>query len=269
MKNTCLSPRPGQPGASELPPFPEAWAAVLPGSAVKNALSLREQIYGAAPSACRVFPPAPQVFRALDLTPPENLRAVILGQDPYPTFGHANGLCFSVAPDVSPLPPSLRNIFREYAACFDFPPPSCGDLSLWAKRGALLLNAVLTVPEGQPNGHRRKGWQALTDAVLQACLRLPGPTVFLLWGREAQTIFQRAADAVRGQSAATGSNPKNTAEKIGESAVLPEKYALRSSHPSPLGAARPCGDTPAFLGSRPFSRANELLGERAIDWRLP
>lgn len=277
------------PAIPDLPPFPPKWAEKLPQKITENALRLRNTLYIPCSTATRVFPPAPQVFRAMALTTPDNLRAVILGQDPYPTFGHANGLCFSVAPDVRPLPPSLRNIFREYTDCLGFPTPSCGDLTPWAKQGILLLNTVLTVPEGCPNGHQRIGWQSLTDAILQICLCLPGPTVFLLWGREAQNSFQRAVNAVNTASMKQASLspvnpllqnipdstplkacfPKHDSNIVGAVEVLPGKYALRSSHPSPLGASRPCGDAPAFLGSRPFSQTNALLGEMAVNWRLP
>ena len=220
---------------------PERWRRVLSREVVT------------AGNGAAVFPE--RIFRALELTPPEDVRAVILGQDPYPTPGHANGLCFSVNPDVSPLPRSLGNIFREYTADLGYPTPSCGDLTPWASRGVLLLNAVLTVDAGHPNSHRKLGWHAVTDAVLRTCLELPQPVVFLLWGREAQSAYQRTAASM-------------TEPSDGEAVPL-DKYALRSSHPSPLGASKPCGDSPAFLGSRPFSGANRLLGTAAVDWRLP
>lgn len=254
-----FSPRSDFPQVPEtdLPPFPAAWMEVLPRNITEKALELRETV-----CAPRVYPPASRVFRALDLTSPDAVRVVILGQDPYPTLGHADGLCFSVDSNIWPLPPSLRNIFREYSDCLGFPSPSCGNLAPWAKNGVLLLNAILTVPDGRPNGHRRAGWQPLTDAVLQACLRLPDPMVFLLWGKEAQKTFQRAASRVT-PAVGDGTIRKPDVE------VLPGKYVLCSSHPSPLGASRACGNAPAFLGSRPFSRANDLLGNRAVFWKLP
>ena len=233
--------------------IPDAWAAVLTPDALSSAgraLASVEALRGDAlrGTGPEIFPPAGTVYRALDRTPPETVRVVILGQDPYPTPGHADGLAFSVRPDVSPLPRSLGNVFREYGSDLGYAPPSCGDLSPWAGRGILLLNTVLTVPAGTPNGHRRLGWQGLTAGIVRACLDLDAPVVFLLWGRDAQTAFGRAA---------------------GPGPLPPGKWTIRSSHPSPLGAGRPCGDTPPFLGSRPFSTAARLLGDRAPDWRLP
>lgn len=185
-----------------------------------------------------VLPPAAQVFAALQATPPEAVRAVILGQDPYPTPGQAHGFAFSVAP-ATPLPKSLKNIFRELHDDLGIA-RSDGDLRGWAAQGVLLLNAVLTVPAGVTDGHKALGWQRLTHEILQS---LSGqPRAFLLWGRKAQ---QTAA-------AITGA----------------DHLRITSSHPSPLGAhARP----DPFFGSRPFSRVNRWLearGECPIDWAL-
>ena len=234
------------------------WVDHLPAAAWETAARLWADTAGDG-----VFPPRDQVFRALALTPPEAVRVVILGQDPYPTAGHANGLCFSVNPDVSPLPPSLRNILKEYTADLGFPAPRNGDLSPWAGRGVLLLNAVLTVPEGTPGGHRRLGWQTVTAAVLEACLALPQSVVFLLWGRDAQAAYDRALSHMETRTGG-GAPPES-----GRVSSAGSKFALRSSHPSPLGAGKPCGGSPHFLGSRPFSSANALLGADAVDWRLP
>ena len=298
------------------PVFPKSWAEILPPEVVLDAENLVESIYTLHtetecgetrnPAGCaqpkppdggprnlsdsppRILPPRHQVFRALDLTPPQAVRAVILGQDPYPSAGHANGLAFSVLPHIKPFPPSLRNIFREYSACFQLPIPTSGDLTPWAERGVLLLNAVLTVREGKPGSHRRQGWQRVTEAVLQACLRLGGPVVFLLWGRDAQTAFDRSAASCGmdvmldnftvesfGKIETFCTERVLTSKNTCESKLHPAAgdgggmYVLRSSHPSPLGAAKPCGASPPFLGSRPFLRANALLGGQAIDWRLP
>jgi uracil-DNA glycosylase len=185
----------------------------------------------------RPWLPGPgRVFAALEATPPDAVRAVILGQDPYPTPGHANGLAFSVAPGV-PLPRSLANIVAEVAADTGTRPAD-GDLSRWARQGVLLLNTVLTVPAGASAGHAALGWQDLADQVLS---RLDDtPRAFLLWGAPAQ----RAARGL----------------------AHPAHLILRSSHPSPLSHRATA--TP-FTGSRPFSRVNDWLtrrGEAPISW---
>jgi uracil-DNA glycosylase len=180
-----------------------------------------------AAEARPVLPPAPARFAALALTPPEAVRVVILGQDPYPTPGHAHGLAFSVEPDVRPLPRSLRNIFAEMrddlGAC-----PATGDLRPWARQGVLLLNTCLTVPAGEAGGHARLGWQRLAEEVLA---EVSGrPTAFLLWGGQAQALRAHL--------------------RAGEHLVI------ETAHPSPLSARR------GFFGSRPFGRVNAWLGAR-------
>lgn len=185
----------------------------------------------------RPIRPAPEhVFAALELTQPEDVRVVILGQDPYPTPGHAHGLAFSVEPHVRPLPRSLVNMFREMEDDQGGARTS-GDLRDWARQGVLLLNTALTVPEGQVDGHRRIGWQHLTAQVLDRVVERP--TAFVLWGKRAQEVAARAV----------------TCEE--------PHLMIRSAHPSPLSARR------GFFGSRPFGRVNDWLaarGERPIDW---
>ncbi|PRX35151.1 Uracil-DNA glycosylase [Meinhardsimonia xiamenensis] len=180
--------------------------------------------------------PAPdRVYAALRLTPPEAVRVVILGQDPYPTPGHANGLAFSVNPDVAPLPRSLANIFRELGEDIGAV-PGTGDLSGWARQGVLLINTALTVPAGEAGGHARLGWARLVADVLGALDR--APRAFLLWGRQAQQV-----------AAARLANP--------------DHLRIETAHPSPLSARR------GFFGSRPFSRVNDWLvsrGEAPINW---
>lgn len=187
----------------------------------------------------RYLPAGPNVLRAFTF-PFDSVRVLIVGQDPYPTPGHAVGLSFSVAADVRPLPRSLANIFDEYTADLGFPQPSCGDLTPWAQRGVLLLNRVLTVRPSNPASHRGKGWELVTECAIRALAERPQPLVAILWGRDASTLkpMLAAGDCV----------------------------AIESPHPSPLSASR------GFFGSRPFSRANDLLKERGadpIDWRLP
>ena len=189
----------------------------------------------------RYLPAGRNVLRAFTF-PFDGVRVLIVGQDPYPTPGHAVGLSFSVAADVRPLPRSLENIFSEYRSDLGYPPPSCGDLTPWAERGVLLLNRVLTVRPGNPASHRGKGWEAVTECAIRALASRPQPLVAILWGRDAATL-----------------KPMLTA---GGSHVA----TIDSVHPSPLSAQR------GFFGSRPFSRANALLadmGADPVDWRLP
>lgn len=195
-----------------------------------------------------VYPPAP--LRALEVTPLHAVRVVILGQDPYHGPGQAEGLAFSVAPGVKP-PPSLRNIFKEIARDSALPPASVvvagsGSLLGWAQQGVLLINACLTVEQGQPGCHAGQGWEVLTDAIVGAVAARPGPVVFMLWGAHAQAK-QALIAAVGAQQQA-------------------EHLVLTSNHPSPLSALRP----PApFIGCGHFSQANRFLqqqGESAIAW---
>lgn len=187
----------------------------------------------------RYLPAGENVLRAFTF-PFDEVRILIVGQDPYPTPGHAVGLSFSVGEGVRPLPRSLENIFAEYASDLGYPPPSCGDLTPWAKRGVMLLNRVLTVQPGNPASHRGKGWEAVTECAIRALVDRRKPMVAILWGRDASTLKPMLA---------------------GQDCV-----AIESPHPSPLSASR------GFFGSRPFSRANELLtqmGAEPVDWRLP
>ncbi|MFE3258993.1 uracil-DNA glycosylase [Nocardia sp. NPDC059091] len=183
------------------------------------------------------LPKGENVLRAFQ-RPFDKVRVLIVGQDPYPTPGHPVGLSFSVAPDVSPIPRSLSNIYSEYSKDLGFPTPSNGDLSPWCDQGVLMLNRVLTVQPGQPASHRGKGWEAVTEQAIRALVARDQPLVAILWGRDASTLKPML-----------GSTPY-----------------IESVHPSPLSASR------GFFGSRPFSRTNELLGTLGaapVDWRLP
>ena len=187
----------------------------------------------------RYLPAGPNVLRAFTF-PFADVRVLIVGQDPYPTPGHAVGLSFSVAPDVRPLPRSLANIFTEYTSDLGLPQPSSGDLTPWAQRGVMLLNRVLSVRPGSPASHRGQGWEAVTECAIRALAARDTPLVAILWGRDASTLTPM---------------------------LVPDRCAvIESAHPSPLSASR------GFFGSRPFSRANELLagmGADPVDWRLP
>jgi uracil-DNA glycosylase len=216
----------------------EGWAAALEPVA-PNVAAMGEFLRAEIAAGHRYLPEGPNVLRAFTF-PFDQVRVLIVGQDPYPTPGHAVGLSFSVAPEVRPLPRSLDNIFAEYGKDLGFPAPTTGDLSPWAERGVMLLNRVLTVRPGTPASHRGKGWEAVTECAIRALVARQQPLVAVLWGRDASTL-------------------KPWLE--GEDCV-----AIESPHPSPLSASR------GFFGSRPFSRANELLekmGAEPIDWRLP
>jgi uracil-DNA glycosylase len=185
----------------------------------------------------RYLPSGENVLRAFK-QPFAGVRVLIVGQDPYPTPGHAVGLAFSVAPDVRRLPASLVNIFREYSDDLGFPTPATGDLTPWSERGVLLLNRVLTVQPGKPGSHRGKGWEEVTDQAIRALAAREVPLVAILWGRDARTLAP----------------------------LLTGVPTIESAHPSPYSAAN------GFFGSRPFSRANQLLeqeGAELIDWKLP
>lgn len=214
------------------------WAAAL--APVAERVSAMGEFLRAEIAEGRGYLPAGQnVLRAFTF-PFSSVRVLIVGQDPYPTPGHAMGLSFSVAPDVRPLPRSLANIFTEYASDLGHPVPTTGDLTPWAQRGVMMLNRVLTVQPGTPASHRGKGWEAVTECAIAALVARPEPLVAVLWGRDAATL-----------------KPMLTGERC---------MTIESVHPSPLSASR------GFFGSRPFSRANQLLaqvGAEAIDWRLP
>ncbi len=185
-----------------------------------------------------VYPSQEQVFEAFSLTPPEAVRVVILGQDPYHEPGQAHGLAFSVQPGVK-LPPSLVNIYKERESDLGIPPSSCGDLTHWAKQGVFLLNSVLTVEQGKANSHKDFGWQRFTDQVVEAIAELPQPVAFVLWGAQAQ------------KKAAMASHSPYP------------RLVLQSPHPSPLSAYR------GFFGSKPFSKINAFLrehGEPELQW---
>ena len=198
------------------------------------------------------LPAGANVLRAFTY-PFEAVRVLIVGQDPYPTPGHAVGLSFSVAPDVRPLPRSLANIFTEYTADLGYPQPANGDLTPWSQRGVMLLNRVLTVRPGTPASHRGKGWEAVTECAIRALAARDEPMVAILWGRDASTL-KPMLDGSGGQ--------ERSDSGIGHSRCV----AIESPHPSPLSASR------GFFGSRPVSRANQLLAEMGaepVDWRLP
>lgn len=198
-----------------------------------------------------IYPPQDAILRALELTPPDGVRVVILGQDPYHEPGQAMGLSFSV-PEGQRIPPSLRNVYKELAADLGCEPPATGDLTGWARQGVLLLNTTLTVREHAANSHAGLGWQVLTNYLVRRTVELPQPICYLAWGRHAASLVNQAVEDARAMGTLAGS-----------------KLVLASTHPSPLSANRAGGGLVPFMGSRPFSRANEFLtshGEAPIAW---
>ncbi len=227
---------------TEAETIPESWRGVLadvlaaPEAEQLDAFLTAEEARGKA-----IYPPRGTRLAALALTPLDQVKVVILGQDPYHGPGQAHGLSFSVQGGVR-VPPSLANIYKELAADLGLPIPAHGNLTHWAKQGVLLLNAALTVEDGLPASHQGRGWEAITDAVVAAVAAKADPCVFLLWGSHAQKKARAVAD-------------------LNHSRHL----VLTAPHPSPLSAHR------GFLGSRHFSQANAFLeaqGRGPIDWRV-
>lgn len=218
---------------------PKAWSSALLVPELDKVWHNLEESLAAGRKLEGFLPPERFVFRAMQLTPPNAVKVVVLGQDPYHGPGQAEGLSFSVPVGIK-TPPSLRNIFKELAADLGVPIPAHGNLVAWADRGVLLLNTVLTVEPGSPLSHKGLGWESITAHALRYVAELPGPRAFLLWGAGAA---QHAAGLDPGRH-----------------------LAVVSAHPSPLSAYR------GFFGSRPFSRVNTFLRSNRvpeIDWSLP
>lgn len=215
--------------------FDAGWAAALaPVQPELDAIGRRLEEDERA--GIEVLPRQENILRAFT-APLDDVRVLIVGQDPYPTPGHSIGMAFAVEPDVRPLPRSLANIYRELTDDLGTPPPVSGDLSPWTGNGVLLLNRVLTVRAGESGSHRRIGWENVTDRAIRTLVERDAPLVAILWGRDAQAL-----------TPLLGTTP-----------------IVASAHPSPLSASR------GFFGSRPFSRANELLkqqGAEPVDWSL-
>ena len=214
-----------------------SWVPVLDPER-ETLASLGEFLRAESAGGHRWLPAGGNILRAFTV-PLDSVRVLIVGQDPYPTPGHAVGLSFSVSPETRPLPRSLQNIHRELVDDIGVARPSNGDLSPWTQSGVMLLNRVLTVRAGEPGSHRGKGWEQVTDAAIRGLVSRPDqPLVAILWGRDAQTLAP----------------------------LLEDTPSIASAHPSPMSADR------GFFGSRPFSRANALLAELGADpveWALP
>lgn len=215
---------------------PTAWKSHLRNAIAAPSFTQLEQFVDAEWASATVFPPKPQVFAALELTKPEDVRIVLLGQDPYPTKGNANGLAFSVTRDVK-IPASLKNVFTALHRERGLPVPTHGDLTAWASRGMLLLNTVLTVREKTPQSHQKKGWEAFTTEVLRVVAAQPHTVVFLCLGKPAQKLY----------------------ESLGTSQPM-----VAAPHPSPLNGS-------AFVDhvvkEKSFTRVEELLGA-SFDWSV-
>ncbi len=212
------------------------WAEALRPAAA--ALERAEAFCDAEDAAGHTYlPERARVLRAFS-RPLADVRVLLVGQDPYPTAGHPVGLAFSVAPDVRPVPRSLRNVYVELESDLQIPPAEHGDLTAWFEQGVLLLNRVLTVAPGRSGSHRRRGWEQVTQRAIEALVERDGPLVAVLWGADARKLAP----------------------------LLGHVPVVESAHPSPLSARS------GFFGSRPFSRVNDLLvaqGAAPVDWRLP
>lgn len=222
----------------------DSWKTPLAGEFAQPYMAaLKEFLIGEKANGKRIHPAGSEWFRALDLTPLDEVRVVILGQDPYHGPGQAHGLCFSVRPGVA-VPPSLNNIYKEIESDLGIAPVPHGHLEHWATQGVLLLNSVLTVEQHRAASHRGQGWERFTDAVIRLVNDRRTPVVFMLWGSYAQ----QKADFV------------DSIDKGGRHLVL------KAPHPSPLSAHR------GFFGCRHFSKANAFLESKSlapIDWALP
>lgn len=223
-------------------PIPESWQPVLePVLATAEARQLGEFLVAEEQAGKQIYPPRGCRLKALELTPLDKVKVVILGQDPYHGPGQAMGLCFSV-PEGVKIPPSLVNIYKELEADLGVARADHGDLSKWARQGVLLLNNTLTVEAAKAGSHAKRGWDAITDACVAAVAARDEPSVFILWGSHAQAKAKRIAGLREGPHC-----------------------VIESPHPSPLSAHR------GFFGSKPFSRTNAFLsdhGREAIDWAL-
>jgi uracil-DNA glycosylase len=236
----ATSPEP----ASSAVRLDESWRTPLAGEFAQAYMqALKDFLVAEKAAGKQIYPKGAEYFRALDLTPLDKVRVVILGQDPYHGPGQAHGLCFSVRPGVPP-PPSLVNIYKEMHADLGIARARHGFLEHWARQGVLLLNSVLTVENGRAASHRERGWEKFTDAVIRLVAARPDPVVFILWGSYAPKKAAFVEDVARGG----------------------RHLVLKAPHPSPLSAHA------GFFGSKPFSRTNAFLegqGSAPIDWQLP
>lgn len=219
--------------------IPLDWQQVLEAEFLKDYFtSLSNAVSQAYQGDKAIFPQKEELFQAFSKCPVNDIKVVIIGQDPYPTAGHANGLCFSINADVQPFAKSLVNVFKEIEQDLAIPFPANGDLTRWAEQGVLLLNSILTVEEGSPQSHKGVGWEKFTDAVIQQIVETKENVVFLLWGAYAH--------------------------KKGKSIDTTKHLVLKSGHPSPLSA-----NQGKWFGNKHFSKTNSYLkeaGRKPIQW---
>lgn len=228
--------------------IPDKWKKYISNEAMDTATdAIASCDYYMQQGIC-IYPPKEKIFNALSHTAPENVKVVILGQDPYHEPNQAMGLSFSV-PNNTPLPPSLQNIFKELVDDIKCPYPASGDLTKWTKEGVLLLNTVLTVEKGKANSHKTLGWEKFTSEIVKACLSFNQPIVFLAWGRQAINLIKDCSEQVECHN----------------------DYVICSTHPSPLSANKSSKNLPSFIGRHPFSKANKFLVQNnttPINWQL-
>ena len=222
---------------------PADWRKALSAEITSSSFQNLGTFIDAQSQKVNVYPPRAEIFAALKHTPIKNVKVVIIGQDPYPTKGDANGLSFSVSPGQK-IPGSLKNIFEGLHEDTGLPVPKSGDLSPWADQGVLLLNTVLTVTEGKPNSHHNKGWEPFTEAVLKKVNEQPGPVIFLCFGKQATDMATKLIDT--------------------------KKHTILSEpHPSPLNGTK---FVDSVAKDHLFTKTNQLLtkgGRTAVDWKLP
>ena len=216
--------------------MPTDWAHILKDELSKPYVQQLEQFVTEQYKQTTVYPPKDKIFAALEHTPFDKVRVVILGQDPYHGPNQAHGLSFSVEKNVK-IPPSLKNMYKELQDDLNIPQPTHGNLTKWANQGVLLLNTVLTVEARKANSHQNQGWEQFTDAIIQKLAERKEPVIFVLWGAPAQK-----------KEKLIGSNPQHT--------------ILKAPHPSPLSAYR------GFFGSKPYSRINAILNDNPVDWSI-
>lgn len=233
----------------------DKWLALLSDETIKKMIDIQDKITKFEKMGKIIYPTFKNRYKALELVSPENIKVVILGQDPYHGENQAMGLSFSVHKGVK-IPPSLQNIFKELTYDLHVKMPASGDLTPWAKEGVLLLNASLSVEKGKPNSHKDLGWHEITKEIIKQTLLFDQPIIYLCWGRFAEnTIMQAEAELTMDGKQVKG-----------------HKTVISSTHPSPYSAMKPATNLDAFIGSRPFSRTNHILiqdGVKPINWQLP